>query len=252
MKTFIKAYWKTLLFFVFVGMVGGYTVGIYQLESYPAEVLQELYAQGLNDTLIGLVTAVQSAGYGLVLGTMGIWLGKKAGLWKDERSIAKRPLLAAVAISVIGGMGLILPDLLFFGKHEPALLDMYAVKPTIPYLLATVTYGAVIEEVMLRLFMMSLVALILHKLFERKRERVSTGVLAAANVMSALLFAAGHLPGNDMMFGLSPMIVFRCMLLNGGFSLAFGWLYRRFGLRYAMIAHGGCHVVSKLIWILLI
>ena len=252
MKAFVKNYWKTLLFFAVVGLIGGYTVGLYQLESYPAEVKQELYAQGLNDTLLGLVTALQSAGYGLILGGAGIWLGKNVGLWKDERYITKKPLLAAIIISIVGGLALILPDLMFFGKYEQALLDVYAVKPTIPYLLATVTYGAVIEEVMLRLFMMSLAAFVLHLVFERKRETVSTAVLVAANVISALLFAAGHLPANDMMFGLTPMIVIRCILLNGVFGLAFGWLYRRFGLRYAMIAHGGCHVVSKLIWILFI
>ena len=252
MKAFVKNYWKTLLFFAVVGLVGGYTVGLYQLESYPAEIKQEMYAQGLNDTLLGMVTALQSAGYGLFLGAAGIWLGKKTGLWKDERRITKKPLVAALIISVIGGLALILPDLLYFGKYEQALLDVYVVKPTIPYLLATVTYGAVIEEVMLRLFMMSLVAFVLHLLFERKRDSVSAAVLVAANVVSALLFAVGHLPGNDMMFGLTPMIVIRCLLLNGVFGLAFGWLYRRFGLRYAMIAHGGCHVVSKLIWILFI
>jgi len=252
MKAFVKNYWKTLLFFAVVGLIGGYTVGLYQLDSYPEEMKQELYAQGLNDTLLGLVTAVQSAGYGLFLGAAGIWLGKKVGLWKDERHITKKPLLAAVIIAVIGGLALILPDLLIFGKYEPALLDMYALKPTVPFLLATVTYGAVIEEVMLRLFMMSLMAFVLHLLFERKWDGVSTAVLVAANVASALLFAAGHLPGNDMMFGLTPVIVLRCMLLNGVFGLAFGWLYRKFGLRYAMIAHGGCHVVSKLIWILFI
>ena len=252
MKVFIKKHWKTLLFFAVVGMIGGYFTGLYGLENYPAEMKQEMYAQGLTDTLLGLVTAVQSAGYGLFLGAAGIWLGKKVGLWKDERRITKKPLLAALVISVIGGMALILPDLLFFGKYEQALLDMYAAKPTIPYLLATVTYGAVIEEVMLRLFMMSLVAFVLQLLFERKRDSVSTAVLAAANVVSALLFAAGHLPANEMMFGLTPMIVIRCILLNGVFGLAFGWLYRKFGLRYAMIAHGGCHVVSKLIWILFI
>ena len=252
MKAFIKNYWKTLLFFAVVGLVGGYTVGLYQLASYPAELKQEMYAQGLNDTLLGLVTAVQSAGYGLFLGAAGIWLGKKTGLWKDERHITKKPLVAALIISVVGGLALILPDLLYFGKYEQALLDVYAVKPTIPYLLATVTYGAVIEEVMLRLFMMSLVAFVLHLLFERKRDSVSTAVLVAANVVSALLFAVGHLPANEMMFGLTPMIVIRCLLLNGVFGLAFGWLYRKFGLRYAMIAHGGCHVVSKLIWILFI
>lgn len=252
MEAFIKKYWKTLLFFVVVGLIGGFTVGLYQLESFPDEIKQEVYAQGLNDTLLGLVTAVQSAGYGLVLGAAGIWLGRKVGLWKDERRITKKPLMAAIIIAVIGGLALILPDLLIFGKYEPVLLDVYEVKPTVPFLLATVTYGAVIEEVMLRLFMMSLVAFVLHLLFERKREGVSTAVLVAANVASALLFAAGHLPANDMMFGLTPVIVIRCILLNGAFGLAFGWLYRRFGLRYAMIAHGGCHVVSKLIWILFI
>jgi len=250
MRGFIKTYWKTLLFFVVVGLIGGYFIGLYALESYPPQMQQEMLAQGMSAGMLGLISALQSAGYGLVLGAAGIWLGRKVGLWKDQRHITKKPLLAALIISLIGGLALIFPDLLFFGKYEQALLDMYAVKPTIPYLLATVTYGAVIEEIMLRLFMMSLVAFVLHLLFERKNKEVSTAVLVAANVVSALLFAAGHLPVNEMMFGLTPMIVFRCFLLNGVFGLAFGWLYRRFGLRYAMIAHGGCHVVSKLIWIL--
>ena len=55
-----------------------------------------------------------------------------------------------------------------------------------------------------------------------------------------------------VLMGLTPMIIFRCFLLNGGIGLLFGWLYRKYGLRYAMIAHGGCHVISKLIWMLLI
>ena len=148
MKNLVKAYWKTLLFFVVVGLVGGFFVGLYMLDSYPEELCQQAAEQGLNDVLIGLITAVQSAGYGLVLGALGILLGKKVGLWRGERHIARGPLLAALAISVIGGLALILPDLLIFGKFEPVLLDAYAAKPTIPYLLATVTYGAVIEEVM--------------------------------------------------------------------------------------------------------
>ncbi len=93
-------------------------------------------------------------------------------------------------------------------------------------------------------------AFILWKVFDRKTERPSTGILIAANIVAALLFAAGHLPATATMLGLSPMIVFRCFLLNGGAGLAFGWLYRKYGLRYSMIAHGGCHIVSKLIWIL--
>lgn len=252
MKAFLSKYWKTLLFFALIGLVGGFTVGLYMLDSYPAEIRQQALDQGLNDTLIGLVTAVQSAGYGLVLGAIGIFLGKETGLWKDETTITKKPLAVSIIISVIGGLVLILSDILFFGHYSQVIMDSYAVKPTIPYLIATVTYGAVIEEVMLRLFWMSLTAFLLHKLFDRKNRIPSTSILIAANIIAAMLFAAGHLPATFATIGNSPMILFRCFLLNGGLGLAFGYLYRKYGLRYAMIAHGGCHVVSKLIWILFI
>jgi len=250
MKNFIKAYWKTLLFFTAVGAVGGFGVGLYLLDSYPAEIKQQVLGQGMTETVMALITAVQSAGYGLFLGAAGIWLGKKTGLWRDERSIKRKPLLYTILISVLGGLALILPDVFFFGKHIPAIADMYVEKPTVPYLVATVTYGAVIEEIMLRLFFMTLLVFLLWKLFQRKRELPSTAVMVIANVIAALLFAAGHLPTTFVTLGSSPLILLRCFLLNGTFGLAFGWLYRKYGLRYAMLAHGGCHIVSKLISIL--
>ena len=250
MKNFFKSYWKTLLFFAAVGLVGGFAIGLYLLDTYPADIVAQIEAQGITPTLLGLITAVQSAAYGAVLGAAGIWLGKKTGLWRDERSITRKPLLLTAAVSVIGGLALILPDVFFFGKHIGAIAESYAVKPTVPYLVATVTYGAVIEEIMMRLFCMSLIAFLLWKLFARKQEKPSAGILMAANVISALLFAAGHLPTTFLTIGATPMIILRCFLLNGVFGLAFGWLYRKYGLRYAMMAHGGCHIISKLIWIL--
>lgn len=260
MKQFIKAYWKTLAFFVLVGLVGGFFTGLFMLETYPEEMRQQLLesveASGLGqvpvDILLGIMTAGQAAGYGLVLGALGIWLGKKIGLWRDERRIEKNPLLAALVVAVVGGLGMILPDLLFFGKHSQMIMDSYAVKPSLPFVLASVTYGAVIEEVMLRLFAMSLLAFLLHKLFGRKNEMPATAILIAANVVAAVLFAAGHMPATVMTIGTSPLIIFRCFALNGGLGLLFGFLYRKYGLRYAMIAHGGCHILSKLIWLLFV
>lgn len=260
MKKYWLQYWKTLVFFGTVGLIGGFFTGLYLLDSYPAEIYQQLVAQ-LNDAGLGqfpvnlvvaIITAYQSALYGLVMGAAGIFLGRKVGLWKDERSITKKPIWAAIAVAIIGGLALILPDLLYFGKHIPVVMDSYAAKPTAVYILAAMLYGGVIEEVMLRLFFLSLVAFILHKIFGRKREMPATAVLVAANIVAALLFAAAHLPATLLMIGSSPIIIFRCFLLNGGFGLLFGWLYRKYGLRYAMIAHAGCHLVSKLIWILFI
>ena len=177
---------------------------------------------------------------------------KKIDLWKDERNISRKPLMITIAVGIIGGLGMILSDIFFFGQYSEAIMNSYAEKPTIVFVLASVTYGAVIEEVMLRLFGMSLIAFVFYKLFEKKKDKPSTAVLVLANVITALMFAAGHLSATFMLLGNDPLIIFRCFLMNGGLVLLFGFLYRKYGLRYAMMAHGGCHVVSKLIWILFI
>jgi hypothetical protein len=169
MKEFLRSYWKTLLFFAIVGMIGGFFTGLFVLDSYPPEMqqqlLDELTASGLGafppDVTVGIITAMQALGYGVVLGAAGIWLGRKTGLWKDERTIAAQPLIASIIVSIVGGAILILSDLLFFGKYSEVIMCSYSVKPTISYLIAAVIYGGVIEEVMLRLFWMTLVALLL-------------------------------------------------------------------------------------------
>ena len=260
MKQFLRSYWKTLLFFTATGLVGGFFTGLYLLDSYPPEIqqqlLEELNASGLGgfpvNLLMGVISALQAAGYGLVLGAVGIWLGKQTGLFKNERTFTKKPFIISHIAGIAGGLALILPDLLFFGQHSQAILDSYAIKPSVPYILAAVLYGGVIEEVMLRLFMMSLIAFLLHRIFGKKQDKPTTAILIAANVVAALLFAASHLPATFMMLGSSPMIIFRCFLLNGGFGLLFGWLYRKYGLRYAMYTHARCHIISKLIWVLFV
>lgn len=251
-QQFVKTYWKILLFFAIVGLIGGFCTGLFVLESYPPELQQEALAQGLTPTVMAIVTAMQAAGYGIILGAVGIWLGKKTGLWKDETNLAKQQLLVTAVIAIVGGLALILPDLLFFGKYNEVIMNSYAAKPTVVYIVGAILYGGVIEEVMLRLFWMTLVAFVLWKLFAQKEEKPTTAILIVANVVAALLFGIGHLPATLMLLGDSPMIIARCILMNGAFGLLFGYLYRKHGLRYSMLAHAGCHIVSKLIWILFI
>ena len=260
MSDFVRSYAKTIVFFGIIGLIGGFFVGLYTLRQYPdsiiAELEGEIAAAGLGDfpidIIVAITTAIQSAIYGAVFGLIGIIIARKIGLWRDECDIRAIPLLAAIFIAIVGGLLMIFADTLYFMEEFPAIAESYATKPTIIYLLACATYGAVIEEVMLRLFAMSLVAWVLWKIFEKDENEPSTALLIAANIVSSLLFAIGHLPMNILLFGDSPLIIARCILLNGVIGLGFGWLYRKFGLRYAMIAHGGCHIVSKLVWILFI
>ena len=147
---------------------------------------------------------------------------------------------------------MILFDLLWFGKVSDVIMESYSAKPSFSFVVGAIIYGGVIEEVMLRLFWMSLVAFLLNLILNKGQGSPSDKLIIVANIISALLFAIGHLPANAVLFGITPLIVFRCILLNGGIGLMFGWLYRRFGLRYSMLAHAGCHLVSKLIWIIFI
>ncbi len=51
-------------------------------------------------------------------------------------------------------------------------------------------------------------------------------------------------------FCLHRSAVWSCFLLNGGFGLLFGRLYRRYGIQYAMLSHALLHIVSKTVWTL--
>lgn len=249
MKELIKNNLKYLIFLAIFGLVGGYFTAIYTVQSLAQDMIDEAIAEvGSLDMLI-TITILQSLGYTLILGVIGKILAKKIGLWRKVK-LVKKGSIELILVATLGGATFILLDYLFFSNFSEVIKNSYAVKPTVEYIIASITYGAVIEEVMLRLFFMSLIAVIIQKI--RKIDEMNDQILVVANIIAALLFAAGHLPGTIMTIGITPMIIVRCFVMNGSFGLIFGRLYRKYGIHCAMIAHGGVHIVSKLIWILFI
>ena len=124
------------------------------------------------------------------------------------------------------------------------------------YFAAAVLYGGIIEEVLLRLGLMTVI-LWLFTRPERKHQlteghgAIKVGISSykawAAIGISAFLFALGHLPATAQMIGLSVPIVIRSLLLNGFAGVGFGWLYWKKGLIYAMLGHVMAHVFNQLI-----
>ncbi len=236
-----------------IAIVAGIFVGFYQLDTYSDEIIAEMVAKlGSTDVIIA-IGAVQTVIYALFCGFFGYILADKIGLWKPIQFETKK-LMIALGISVLGGILLSL-DHWTFGSVIDGIQSANRASLTVSGVMASVLYGGIIEEVMLRLFFLSLIALIIWKVFFRKldSESIPTGVFVAANIIAALAFAAGHLPATLSIFGeLTPLILFRCFLLNGGFGLVFGWLYRKYGIVYAMTGHALFHIVSKLIWFIFI
>ena len=77
------------------------------------------------------------------------------------------------------------------------------------------------------------------------------GWFAVEMQIPALAFAALHLPSTAQLFGtLTPLLVFRCFLLNGAAGLLFGRFYRKYGIQYAILAHMLFHLVSRTIWLI--
>lgn len=251
MKKIIKENWKIILLLAIVGLVGGIFTGLYNLETISTDMLNQVIEQiGNKETLI-IVTAIQCMIYGIVCGFFGIMLSEKVGLWRKIK-FEKKPIVSSIIVSIVSGLCLILLDVLIFNKFSQIIANSYLTKPTLNLFISSITYGGIIEEVMMRLFLMSLLSFIIYKLFYKNDNNIPEKVFIISNILTALLFACGHLPATAMLIGITPITLIRCILLNGGVGLLFGRLYRKYGIQYAMIAHIGCHILSKGIWILFI
>jgi membrane protease YdiL (CAAX protease family) len=250
MKTFIKDNWKFLLFVLLGGLVGGYCLGLYSYDSLTPDLLKQLQDQNVTKEMVALSTMFQyGIMFGLILAIIGLFLSKKIGLWKEFK-FDKKAVITTLIITLASALLLFPGDKLLFGTMNTWVAEQYTVKPTIYKIIGGLLVGGIIEEVMMRLFFMSLIVFIVSKVLKKKE--IPTCVFIIANIISALLFAAAHLPSTMSMTTLTPVLVIRCFLFNGCIGLAFGYLYRKYNIRYAMASHGLCHLIADILMLIFI
>jgi len=104
-------------------------------------------------------------------------------------------------------------------------------------------YGGIAEEILLRLFVMSLFAWLGRFLSKTQEGKPTSTVFWMANILAAVVFGLGHLPATAMIIPLTPLVITRAILLNGIGGVIFGWLYWKRGLEAAMIAHFSTDVI---------
>ena len=249
---YIKENWKFILFVILICTIGGYFTTIYTFETFDQKMIDETIKQVGSKELLIAITVVQIALYSTIFGIIGIILSNKIGLWKKfEKN--KKAIKLTIIISIMGGLALSLLDRYVFGSFIDQVFHSYDNKPTFEYIIASFTYGAVFEEILMRLFLMTLLSWLIKKIFYKKEKQIPTKVLIISNIICALLFSAGHIPSTIQTFGyINALLLFRCFLMNGLFGASFGYLYRKYGIHYSMLAHFGAHLISKIIWILFI
>lgn len=174
-------------------------------------------------------------------------VGLKAPLIRALAGEAPMPELPVktLALSLLGGfvlaLGVAALDPLF-GLPVPEMA-----KPAIWKGALASLYGSIGEEVQLRLFLMSVLAWGLSKLGKGEEGPVKAWPLATAMVLSALLFGLGHLPTAFTVWEPSVLVVARTVLLNAALGLPFGWLYWKYGLEHAMVAHFGADIALHVV-----
>ncbi len=199
-----------------------------------------------------------------VLGALGLLMASRIGLgmpfiegWTNKQPIWNR-LPRALAIAIIAGLiaSLVIAglDVWVFGPGMKALISSDSVEitgslkpPAWQGFLAAVNAG-ITEETMFRLFGLTLLAWISHWISCDEDGRPTLAALWIANIVFAVAFGLAHLPATQAAgLPITPLIIARAITLNGMGGLIFGWLYWRFGLETAMVAHFSTDVVLHVI-----
>ena len=108
-------------------------------------------------------------------------------------------------------------------------------------------YGGIVEEILLRLFLVTLLVWIMWRFSKSRDGKPSSVTVSIAIVAAAIIFGLGHLPATAVLTTITPLIIFRAVILNGIGGVVFGWLYWKRGLESAMIAHFTADIVLLVI-----
>lgn len=203
--------------------------------------------------LIGLVL-LQPSILVLLAVAVGVLLADRAGLqsyllaWSRGMPLpgkfsADIPVAIGSALAV--GTAIIILDLIFKEVMEPGSierLDKTAVPPHWALRASAILYGGVTEELMLRFGLMTLLVWLASFALPGTFVRHPDILIGTAILLSALLFGLGHLPKLFAMTQPSTGLVLHIVLLNTLAGLVYGWLYWRYSLEHAMMAHALTHV----------
>jgi hypothetical protein len=107
--------------------------------------------------------------------------------------------------------------------------------------------AAVTEELVFRLLLLSLLAGLAARLFRLAGQTPTPAVVWAANGLSALAFAAVHLPSWSAIGPLSVGLALSVLALNAVGGIVFGHVFVTRGIVAAMWAHAGADCALQII-----
>jgi CAAX amino terminal protease family. len=240
---------RTLFVWLLLAGLLGTLVGV----PFSIAVLDDPAAGGpVNPQRIWLGAVIEALFLLAPASAVGVWVGKKTGLGPRllRELVSRAPgsldrvrsiLIPSIAISLaIAVPGLVGQSSLPEGALGPGLANPTSAEWFLRSLSAALT-----EEIAFRLGLMTLFVWVIHSVLRKPAfERPS---LWAGNTLAALVFAGAHLP-HVLSFGTPHWsVVILIVLFNSFGGVAMGWLYMRYGLISAILAHFVADVTAYVI-----
>lgn len=226
-----------------LGIVAALFVVPYMKEMLGDALMEQVKEQGIDEAALEVLIVAQSALMYAIVALVGVFIYRRAGfrlpifekllgLEIEDRVEWKSWLTMSLGGGLLVGLLIIFGDYLFLQLGSPLSLLESPLPAWWKGMLGAFSAG-VGEELMFRLFTMTLIVMLTTKIFRTNR----TVAVWLSIVIVAILFGIMHLPATAAVVGLSPLVIIRALLLNGIGGVAFGWLYWRQGLESAMAAH---------------
>ena len=254
-----KFNWKVFLTLWLVSVVAALAVLPYAL------TLQRSALEKMTATVpLGVILTVQFLQTVILFGvatSVGLLLAKRIGLgapllegfFAGEKVSGRIRifLLPAVLFGVVGGLAIFGLDKFVFMpalKTELMQVGAGAIHTTRWQGFLASFYGGIDEEILLRLFFMSLLAWLGKFISHTADGRPTVGILWAANILAAVLFGLGHLPATAALMTITPLVVVRAIVLNGFLGIGFGYFFSKYGLESAMLSHFTADIILHVVF----
>jgi membrane protease YdiL (CAAX protease family) len=245
MKNLIS--WKLFFVLLIICVIASMLVIPYSLEITSNEVK--------ISAIMMILTIAQNLVMFSVVIFFGLLLSKHIGMGlpilqdvlegKNQTKELKSIMLPSICFGILVGILIILSSIPF-NKLIPELQLLEVSASAWKAFLASF-YGGIAEEVLLRLFLVSLFVWITFKIKKTKDGHPTNFGIWLSITLAAIVFGLGHLPVTSQITALTGIVVIRAIVLNGIGGIIFGWLYWKKGLESAMIAHFLADIVLHII-----
>ncbi len=255
-KKCMRKPWRTLLLFIIIGIAGSalaVPVGLEMLQS------MGITEDEMTPAMMVIVSILNPIILTSLAALTGVLLAYPSGftslIYVHDRfsTPIRKSWLPSLKVGAAAGIGtgivLVIGDLLFRGS-VPAEMGILTQEYGLYTFILSIVYGGIVEEILMRWGLMSLLVWLLWKVFGRSLEKPSSWIYWTSIGVSALAFAVGHYGATAAAVDITAAVLLRMILLNGIGGIVFGWLYWKKNLETAVFAHMFAHVAMHALGII--